>query len=401
MATVGIMTIFDMTNIGNRLQNYALARVLEQLGHDVTVLANHPYPAHDDPDFRDLAPEVPQGRGRAPRGSRVDNAFLALKSRIPSYVQVLPALVRAGRSGDRYAVRRAFAAGARRRELRRFTRESMTISSSTYRRPEDVSDLGRRFDYFVTGSDQVWNFTYRRGCPMDFLTFAEPHQRVAYAASIGQESLGAYEALFAAGLAEFDKISVRERQAAQIVKQVTGTEPPVVLDPTLLLTKEEWSALADRASPQASGPYVASYLLYRQEPETREAVRRSAEAEQLILHDMLAPVGGVRRRAGAEAFVRSIRDARYVVTDSFHATVFSLIFGVPVVALSRGGGQDERIMTLLRTIGLSPDAVFGSPDQVPTSPLTTKPAKLLEQARTASRSWLASATGQTPPDSVC
>lgn len=405
MATVGIVSIFDLTNIGNRLQNFALYRALQKLGHRPVVIPNAPYAYHEHPELGPAEPRTegpvvaavaaqpsPESATASPIASRRSRTLphgvrRRLTTTLPGRIVVKA--TEAALAGDVNKVRRGVAKVARAAALRRFTNTTMTVSDTVIEAPGDGTELAEKYDAFVVGSDQVWNPQFRGGCPTDFLDFAKPEQRIAYAASMGVNELDAQMAgHFERMLEDFPHISVREETAAEVIGEITDREVPVNLDPTMLLPADEWEQLADEVPPVSNDPYVATYLLMADDAENREAVAQAAAEKGAEVHDILAPMPPTPKRAGLEAFLRAIKDADHVVTDSFHATLFSIVLKTPVRVLRRGHGQDERIHTLLSTVGADPDAVFGDPGDLPSDPVVDEPDAVLADAREESLRWL-------------
>lgn len=387
MARIGIVSIFDVTNVGNRLQNYALAHVLESLGHTPVVLPNTSYPYACDPELaRHFG--VPQ---------RSATAHLPKHRWVPSVVKWIPrAALSSVRLRSREPLRRAGAIALRRHALSRFTQTHLDLHPTSIDAPGDADGLTADFDAFVAGSDQVWNAAYRYGCPTDFLSFARPDQRIAYAASIGMTDLpGDLEDVYREFLPQMAAISVREDSAADLVQSLAGRRPEVLADPTLLVPPDHWSEIADRAPSPNRRRFMSSYLLYRNGPDVIQDIEARAATRGLIHHDIIAPASLATDAHGLEAFLRGIRDADYVVTDSFHATVFSLLFRTPVVVLRRGAGQDARVETLLTQIGIRPDSAFGSPAGVPSAPIHEDPETALAPVRNRSVSWLETSLRQS------
>lgn len=383
MARVGIVSIFDMTNVGNRLQNYALAHVLRSLGHSPVVIPNNSYPYACDADLARRF-GVPQ---------RSATAHLPKHRWVPSAVKWIPrAALSSVRLRSTGPLRQAAAVALRRQALSRFTRTHLELLPTSIDAPGDADGLAADFDAFVVGSDQVWNATYRYGCPTDFLAFARPEQRVAYAASIGATHLPDHlENVYREFLPQMSAVSVREDSAAALVESMTGSRPPVLADPTLLVAADHWSDLADRAPNPTSRRFMSSYLLYRNGPQTVREIEARAATQGLVRHDIIAPGRFSSDAHGLEAFLRGIRDAEYVVTDSFHATVFSLLFRTPVVVLRRGKGQDDRVETLLTMLGVRHESVFGDPHDAPRALTYGHFERELEDVTSMSREWLEAA----------
>ncbi|WP_430754411.1 polysaccharide pyruvyl transferase family protein [Micrococcus luteus] len=405
MATVGIVSIFDLTNIGNRLQNFALYRALQKMGHRPVVIPNVPYAYHEHPQLGVAGPRAegpvvvaaaaqpaaPSGPGASTASRRPRTLPHGVRRRLTTTLpgRMVVKASEAVLAGDVNKLRRGMAKVARATALRRFTNSTMEVSDKVIQAPGDGAGLAEKFDAFVVGSDQVWNPRFRGGCPTDFLDFAAPEQRIAYAASMGVSELDATMAgHFERMLEDFPHISVREETAAEVIGEITGREVTVNLDPTMLLPASEWEQLAEEVPPVVEEPFVATYLLMADDAENREAVAQAAENKGAKVHDILAPMPPTPQRAGLEAFLRAIRDADHVVTDSFHATLFSIVFKTPVRVLRRGQGQDERIRTLLNTVGADPEQVFGDPGDLPTEPVVQDLEAVLAGAREESLRWL-------------
>lgn len=255
--------------------------------------------------------------------------------------------------------------------------------------PGDGEELANSYDYFVAGSDQVWNPELRFACPTDFLRFAPAEKRVAYAASFGVDRIEEpWRSVIAPALAEIDAISVREISGAEIVHRLTGRDCPVVLDPTLLIDEFEWHSLADIDGSPRRGGYVASYLLQAGTISNRRSLDASAGRYNLEVRDLLVPNDDVP--VGVPEFLNQLRNATLVVTDSFHATVFAILFKRPIVLLSRPG-MNGRIETLLRSLGVDLDFVDTVPVELPMDPPSALASERLAQLRLESTAFLKSA----------
>lgn len=372
MAKIGVVSIYDMNNVGNRVQSYALCRALERLGHTPVVIPNQPYPGWTEP--------TPDGSAPQPVPGSTQESVLDTARRLVA-------------SGDWWGLgekaRRMVVMLARVPELRRFTQQNMSVDPRHILAPGDGEQLRDSYDAFVVGSDQVWNPDYRFGCPTDFLRFAHPHQRIAYAASVGRSDLSSgWTAHFREMLTDFGPISVRERTGVELIRPLVDQPVDLTLDPTLLLPADEWHRLADRAPRPSPGPFLATYLLWTGDRPTYRGVAASARRLGLRTRHLMSPGPRPPRFYGVESFLRTIRDAEAVVTDSFHSTLFAILFRTPVRVLSRGPGQDDRIESLLALFGASSAEAFGPSYDPPTAPLVHHPDQVLAGARHRSLAWL-------------
>ena len=130
--------------------------------------------------------------------------------------------------------------------------------SYSYNLPNKV---GRQYDYLFAGSDQIWNYSFSSERFQNyFLQFAAPQKRAAISASFGIEEIPEeWRQQYTEGLSGMRHISVREDAGARIVKELTGREVPVLIDPVMMLDREEWLAVAEKPRVDLSKPYVLKY----------------------------------------------------------------------------------------------------------------------------------------------
>lgn len=222
---------------------------------------------------------------------------------------------------------------------------------------EKVCDV---YDYFIAGSDQIWNPTFDFNSEREFLTFANNKQKIAYAASIGLEELPSeYEKIYRRNILLFKMVSVRENAAADIIVQLGCERPFVVLDPTMLLSLEEWKQLMRKSKIRLKKKYVVKYFLGIKNVGfdqyiNQYAKSRGAEVIDIIDYDNIV---------GPIEFLNLIYYSEAVFTDSFHGTVFSVLFHKPFIVFERPyeegyGKMSSRLDTLLNTFCLKEQRVF-------------------------------------------
>jgi len=252
---------------------------------------------------------------------------------------------------------------ARYDRFERFSAEHLPISKHRYMSFEELQKADLPYDVYLSGSDQIWNpriFPDGRFDPVFFAAFTQG-RKIAYAPSFGisqipsdmEEELKGY-------LEDYEAIGVRERAGQQIVKEIAGRDVPVVLDPTLLLQKEEWAAMA--AQPGPTGGYILCYCISSPGALT-PYVAKLAEATGLPIVQLC----GIRRKvhprarcvldAGPAEFLSLFQNAAYVCTNSFHGTVFSVQFEKPffttVAPMEMAHPEQSRTFNLLTTLGLT------------------------------------------------
>lgn len=219
--------------------------------------------------------------------------------------------------------------------------------------PTALQALDEKYDYFVVGSDQVWN-PYFDDLDYCFLFFVPSPKRIAYAASISCPKLLEDKiSLYKEGFAGMAYISMREQQGADTVKTLSGRDVPVLVDPTLLLSAEEWRKVSRQPAWYHGGEYILTYFLGNR-LEIVESLERETGLPVVNLLDKNVYEHYV---TGPDEFIWAIEHARLVYTDSFHGTVFSILFRTPFVVCNRIGDavfekMGSRIDTLLGYFGL-------------------------------------------------
>lgn len=201
-------------------------------------------------------------------------------------------------------------------------------------------------NFFVVGSDQVWN-PYFGGYSYEFLTFAPKEKRFSFAASIGTDQIPENQKpYFKKYLSEMNYISVRENKAAEIVKDLTGRDVDVVLDPTLLLPKEQWIEIVSKPNIEIDENYICTYFL----GEIPEAVYSFAKKKNLKIYKLNSIEQKELYDINPAEFLYMIKNADYVLTDSFHAVVFSIIFNKDFYVFERKQAGVANMFSRIETI---------------------------------------------------
>ncbi len=310
----GILTFHEADNYGAVLQAYALQQTLKKLG--------------------------------------ADSEFVAIGAPVG---QAAPAVTINGPAA--LFAKRVQAEGTKRSALfQRFRDEYMRCS------PHYEKDEGEKcnaaYDFFVAGSDQIWNFRIPGADERYFLPFAGAEKRFSYAASFGAEEFPEQAKPWCSRqLEKFVRISVREESGKRIVRELTGRDAEVCLDPTLLLDRSDWETMLP---PPAAEPYLLLFML-KYDERLAACAKRTAEERGLALKTVTAafmPQFGFPSWSGVGVtdWLGLMAGAEGVFTNSFHGTVFSLLFGRPL-SVARLGGElskrNGRIEELLERAGLS------------------------------------------------
>ncbi|MEO3412817.1 polysaccharide pyruvyl transferase family protein, partial [Bifidobacterium adolescentis] len=328
--TIAVVTLHNSPNYGSCLQTYATQTVLSRIGATPSIVD---YYRHD---------AIPENETE-----RALNGQLAKKMpifRIPGVKSLARIPV------SRIVARRA-------KPLNDFRQSKLALTDRKYYSVEALEQNPPQADIYCTGSDQVWNSTWNEGFNKAFyLSFApEGAKRIAYAASIGKSSLEDWEKpLMRDALNRYSHISVREAEAAELLNSIGVHGAVPVIDPTLMLNRDDWSVLRDDSVLPAE-PYILVYQLNKNH-EFDQYVQRFADKTGLPVYRIA--YGVHEKRKGEHAiicptvggFVSLFMNAEYVITDSFHGTAFSMNLERKFVAISPGRFSG-RIMNLLEMTG--------------------------------------------------
>lgn len=330
MKRVGVITFLHNENYGSTLQAWALQKALNALGCDAEHI-----------DYRPSREEKIMNLLRS--GNSPALILDGLRKRA----------VKAGQSGAREKAASFDAFYARNMRLSPVCRDHAALKKQA-----------AHYDLLMAGSDQVWSPVWLN--PAYFLDFAAPGQPcAAYAPSLGVETMpqGRKARMMKRLLGHFGSISVREAEGAKIIAALTGTEPPVLPDPVMLMPREEWLRLAQ---PFAHGkPYLACYFI-GDRPDYWETVARLAAEKSLDV--VVLPVTEqayqqpytLAAGLSPQAWLGCLAGATHVVTDSFHGTAFSCLMGRDFTVLRRYSEDDpesknSRIDQLMRSLAITGD----------------------------------------------
>lgn len=291
MKKIGILTFHNVPNYGAALQAFALNRIINQLNYDCKIINYfsddllHQYKLIN---FRN-------------RGIKnfLKNTILIKKNYYRNKKFIL--------------------------FQKKYYRQTEPI-----KRIKKLTDVIHDFDYIITGSDQVWNKDItKESSDIYFLNFfaTEKPQKISYAASFGTDKIK-YKDDLKLLLKDFKSISVREESANRILHEVDINNVEVVIDPTMLLTRDEWNSIFKPI--ELKEPYILVYMLQKDDFMIDFVNKFTSNINLKVIH-----FGAINRYkvktenkycSGPDEFINLIRNAKYVITNSFHGVVFSIIF---------------------------------------------------------------------------
>ena len=316
--TIAILTLYYHNyNYGGLLQAYALQKAIAKLGYQAKQISYRLESGYND--------------------------WNPIKASIKKPVAYLYHWAKYGKWFDQYMIRR-----------KKFEAFAETIPHTEVVTAQNISKLSNQFDYFVCGSDQIWNpIGWQPTLFFDFL--AGDKKRISYAASIARDELTEEEyAFIKTYLDKFSAISVRENVSADMLNQkFPKLNVQAVPDPVFLLAEEEWRTLIPKVN-EKKVPYIFAYFLGENEENRQKAIQYAEDRKLKIRFasyldyaqsgwdkkhpELVAPPMGV------DEFLQDIANAELVLTDSFHAAAFSSILKTPFYALPRFKAQDKTSM---------------------------------------------------------
>lgn len=333
---IGILTQPLHNNYGGLLQNYALQTVLKSMGHEAWTI-NRIFP--EEPLYREYASFVKRGIKKALRMKNPDRLWLSRKER--RFISANTAA---------------------------FVKKNINITANIESTHQLIKTHQRNaFDAYIVGSDQVWRADYSPCITNYFLDFAENDkkiQKIAYAASFGNDIWGLNKKeteICARLIKEFRAVSVREKSGVELCEKYLNVKAKSVLDPTMLLSKEDYVDLVNKSKTSSSNGNLFVYILDKNAGK-QKIVSSLADETSLKPFEIMPSVSPLELRKGddmeycvfppVEQWLRSFMDAEFIVTDSFHGTVFSIIFEKPFVVLANKERGLDRFLTLLQLFGL-------------------------------------------------
>ena len=321
MKKIGIVTLTKNANYGNVLQNIALQIALRNLGCNAETIIN----LTDSTLFK--------------------KEHLSLKKIIKWLINY-----------NDYRIQEK-----RNNVFRKCCQEKINYSSITY---DETGFSGKLpdYDYVIAGSDQIWNPTFGFASDFEFLEFVPENRRISYAASFGVDTLEmlSQERRNSIGrsLSQFSYLSVREKSGKQIADSFPKVHTEVHIDPTMLLTGQEWRKIARKPGYKVPDKYILVYMLGNITHEYQERIHELAKYKKAHVINALE---GKNRFIDPLQFIWLIDNAELICTDSFHASVFSILFHSRFYIFNRKDShadQSSRFTSLLYLSGIPEEFVL-------------------------------------------
>lgn len=296
MKKIGIITYHRAYNYGSALQAYALNKYIRDLGYDAQTI-----------DYRT------EGQDRIYSFYEKNRSVMSVTRNIQSFLYHKRDIQKYKRYDD-------------------FVENDIVLSENKNYRRNNIELCNDIYDGFVCGSDQIWNSNCSDFTEDYLLGFVKDKSKCfSYAPSIGTEKISdnMKELFVKNNVKDFSSLSVREKSAAEIVNETIGVNPEIVVDPTLLLDREDWNKLA--ATRKYNGKYILCYYIGNVSG-MRDYAKRLSKKTGLPLVMLIRNIRDAvyfnkkAYESGPKEFLSLIKNAEYICTNSFHAIIFSIIF---------------------------------------------------------------------------
>lgn len=338
---IGILTLPLHTNYGGILQAYALQTVLERMGHKVNVIGAPVIVKH-----------LPLWRKILSVSKRLCQRYLLGRKDI---------LI--DREKEEY--KRAIT-------TRKYTTQFVDkyIHTRKVYRLQEIQQ--NDYDAIIVGSDQIWRTDYNQQWEQQnaddiYLGFTKDWclKRIAYAASFGKDKVelkGKELKLCKEAISKFNAISVREENGVNLCREIFGVKATVMPDPTLLLSYDDYKKLIPDISNTSKPNFLLSYIL--DDNVEKSSLRDKIANEKGLMikitnkSDYIDNNGEYPPQPPVEAWLKAFAECKYVITDSFHACVFSIIFHKQFTVIANKERGVSRFQTLLKMFGLTDRMVY-------------------------------------------
>lgn len=243
------------------------------------------------------------------------------------------------------------------KNFEKFITEDLNVTKE-YNSLEELKNDNLQIDYYISGSDQLWNINAYDFDWANYLEFAKDGKKISYAASFGPKDIIYNEEdkkRIKEDLLKYDYISVREQGSFENVKKITGIEPEIHMDPTILLSQEEWKKLIPKER-MIKEKYILFYTL----GPDRNMIKIVKEVSKILKLPVVITKFNNQYDAfttfkkqydtGPKEFLNLLENAELILSSSLHGTIFSIILNKPFLAIR--GDKDYRMSTLLKKMNL-------------------------------------------------
>lgn len=324
---IDIITRHAVPNYGSLLQSYATQKTIKKLGHTSKIID---YVRYDE------------------RSDKIADSLLKEKKWNKNIITRL--IFKIIQKPNFYIMYKKFD---------EFRKDFLVLTDEQYGNLEELKNNSPKADIYCSGSDQIWgkigSDEYDEAY---FLDFVENKKCISYASSFGKTELNEdLKKNLGKLLEKYQKILVREESAKDILKNIGVDNVEQVLDPTLLLDKEEWIELSNKSNKKIDKKYALVYQLHNSK-EFDEYAKNFAKEKNIELYRISPSIHHITRSGKLiymptqYDFLKYFDNAEYILTDSFHATAFSIIFNKKFIDILPPNKTGTRIESILNLFGI-------------------------------------------------
>lgn len=328
MKKIAILTINDLNNYGNRLQNYACQQIMKKNGIQPENIINKAL------DMENAG--IKQIIRRLKRFS--------VKKLIANFIRMIQnkIIYKTQKYKKNFEKRK-----------KNFIEFNKLVNYSRYdiNSEEDMKSIADKYDYFFVGSDQIWNPLLPQIKEINLLYDIPNEKKFSYAPSFGIDNIPTTQIdTYKKCLENFKYLSVREERGKQIIKQLTNkNDIEVLIDPTMMLSAEEWNKVTKKPEQLNCEKYILNYFLGKMSKKRKEEIEKIARENNCKIINILDKKNSFYQ-TGPSEFLYLEKNAFLICTDSFHSSIFAILFNTPFIVFKREDetiSMNSRIDTLL------------------------------------------------------
>ena len=340
--SVGIITMHRVLNCGSAIQAYALQRVIQNYGFYAEII-DYMFPNK----YHKRLHKVVTLHGFF---KEIYGFVLSIKAKI---------------------------------NFRRFYKKFYNLSKHQYNSKEDLLSYSPNYDFYLSGSDQVWNPKSIAYDTSFMLTWSQGGKKFAYSGSFATTHIpDEYKETYSKALSQYNNLSVREESSLSLIEELSGKTAEFVLDPALLLDLKDWHDVIQDADVHIEGEYILIYLLgysFNIYPYAYNLINYIEEKyhKQIVVlamsHAYCSRLHNKRiiNKVNPQNFLSLIANASLVITDSFHATAMSINFNIPFYSLIKDKTSiDNRVYSLLLSMSAEERAITNNSSFEELPPIT-------------------------------
>lgn len=254
----------------------------------------------------------------------------------------------------------------RKMAFQNFRKQKILITKHTFQNADEMTKVINQYDAFICGSDMIWCEEFFKLLNVYFLQFAPRGKRIAYSPSFGREKLKEEnKMIYSKLIKEIDFISCRENSGISIIKELSGKNATHTVDPTLLLTKNEWMSIMSKDNEvKGNMNYLLKYMFTELTENGKDFIKEICQTANIKMRTIPSTRFEYKEEEknnmvghGPFEFLSMYKHSRFIVTNTFHGLVFALIFEKPFLVFKREDSgvwakYDERLVSLLKELDL-------------------------------------------------